>query len=85
MSIPPPTASVPLHLLIPHVKWALSAARLSTFERATGKFGHRDVEPLVLYQWNARISGAFMPVFHICEVVVRNAISEALELTYGPS
>jgi hypothetical protein len=39
---------------------------------------------LELYAWNAAISGAFMLPQQICEVAVRNAVSEALEKVYGP-
>ncbi|HKS12478.1 MAG TPA: Abi family protein [Pseudomonas sp.] len=37
-----------------------------------------------LYAWNAAISAAFMHPLHFCEVAIRNAVSEALTLTYGP-
>ncbi len=44
-----------------------------------------DVGPaaLALYNWNAQISGAFMAPLHICEVIIRNAVSEALTAVYG--
>lgn len=42
-------------------------------------------EALALYAWNARVSGALLTPLHICEVVVRNAVADALELIHGPS
>ncbi|WP_181464895.1 hypothetical protein [Herbaspirillum rubrisubalbicans] len=36
-----------------------------------------------IYVWNALVSGAFFSTLHIVEVVIRNAISHALELKYG--
>lgn len=38
---------------------------------------------LELYIWNAKVSGAFLAPLHVCEVVIRNAASEALESVYG--
>jgi hypothetical protein len=64
------------------VKNALSAARMGTYEAATGAIGN-DPAALALYAWNAQVSGALLMPLHICEVVVRNAVSEALEATYG--
>lgn len=44
-----------------------------------------DIGPaaLALYDWNAQVSGAFMAPLHICEVVIRNAVSDALSAVYG--
>nr|GEU28325.1 hypothetical protein [Tanacetum cinerariifolium] len=60
---------------------SLSSARLGTYINASG-FG-ANATPLDIYVWNALISGAFFTSLHICEVVMRNAISHALELKYG--
>jgi hypothetical protein len=65
------------------IKLALSAPRLSTYEAAT------TVVPalpgaIALYTWNAQLSAALMFPLHVCEVVVRNAVSDALTLVYGP-
>lgn len=60
---------------------SLSSARLGTYINASG-FG-ANATPLDIYVWNALISGAFYTSLHICEVVMRNAISHALELKYG--
>lgn len=66
------------------IKTALSDARLSTFEAAIlapePKLGHA----LNLYAWNAQVSAALLAPLHICEVVIRNAVSEALTRLYGP-
>jgi len=64
------------------VKGALSAARIGTYEAATGAVGN-DPAALELYAWNAQVSGALLTPLHICEVVVRNAVSDALEARYG--
>ena len=60
---------------------ALSPARMGTYLNATG-FG-TSTTALDIYVWNALVSGAFFSSLHIAEVVVRNAISQALELKYG--
>jgi hypothetical protein len=59
----------------------ISPARMGTYLHATG-FG-ADATALDIYVWNALVSGAFFSALHICEVVVRNAIAQALELKYG--
>lgn len=65
------------------VKRALSADRLRTYERAVDSTGRRST-PLELYLWNARVSAAFLVPLHIGEVVVRNAVSDALTRMHGP-
>jgi hypothetical protein len=70
-------------LLLSKVKNAISADRMSTFEAATRAAGDGDQASLKLYIWNAQVSAALLPPLHICEVVVRNALAEALEGTYG--
>lgn len=62
------------------VKKALSAARMGTYEIAAA---HDEVAALALYGWNAQVSGALMTPLHICEVVVRNTVSDTLETVYG--
>ncbi len=62
------------------VRKSLSEARMATFDLATGT-GAKAAQDL--YSWNALLSGALLMPLHICEVVTRNAISEALELQYG--
>jgi len=66
------------------VRTALSAARMETFETAAGVQSDDDPAALLLYAWNAKVSGAFLSPLHVCEVVIRNAIADALETVYGP-
>ncbi len=66
------------------VRVALSAARMGTFEAAAGVRSDDDPAALVLYAWNAEVSGAFLAPLHVCEVVIRNAVADALEIIYGP-
>jgi hypothetical protein len=65
------------------VRNSLSAARMATYEAAAGVTGDDDPAALELYAWNAQVSAALMAPLHICEVVVRNAVSDALEAVYG--
>lgn len=37
---------------------------------------------LALYRWNAQVSAAFLFPLHLCEVTLRNAVCEVLQLTY---
>jgi hypothetical protein len=57
---------------------------MSTFETAAGVTSLDDPKALALYAWNARVSAALLAPLHICEVVVRNAASEAVEQVCGP-
>lgn len=61
------------------VRAALSKARMQTYELVSGT----DDAALVLYAWNAQVSGAFLSPLHVCEVVVRNAVADAIEGVYG--
>lgn len=63
---------------------SLSAARVATYESATVGAGLPIERAVELYAWNAQVSGVFLIPLHICEVVVRNAVSDALILRYGP-
>lgn len=65
--------------LLPAIRHALSPARLRTYERAVGA-----PATLSLYAWNARVSAALLLPLHLCEVIMRNAIAEAIALRYGP-
>lgn len=60
---------------------ALSPARLGTYLNAKGFSASATV--LDIYVWNALVSSAMFASLHICEVVVRNGASQALELKYG--
>ncbi len=60
------------------IQRVLSEARVSTYLAAA------DLDrALELYIWNAEISAAFMVPLHICEVSIRNSISDALASVYG--
>ncbi|PHV10907.1 hypothetical protein CSQ89_13825 [Chitinimonas sp. BJB300] len=65
------------------IRGALSAPRLGTYELASGRRGDDDPTALALYAWNAQVSAALLAPLHICEVVVRNAVADALEAIYG--
>jgi hypothetical protein len=65
------------------VRNALSAARMATYDAAAGVTGNEDSAALELYAWNARVSAALLAPLHICEVVVRNSVADALETVYG--
>lgn len=67
------------------VKGSLSLARIGTYEAALNAAGNpiTSRQALHLYAWNAQVSAALLAPLHICEVVVRNAVSEALEAVYG--
>jgi hypothetical protein len=66
------------------VKLALSAPRMGTYEQGVvAEADYIPVAALELYDWNAQVAGAFMAPLHICEVVTRNAVSEALTAVYG--
>jgi hypothetical protein len=69
------------------IKDALSGARVGTYEVASTVVPRLPVlaDALALYAWNAQVSAALMVPLHICEVVIRNAVSDALERVYGPT
>lgn len=70
--------------VIDAVRAALSAPRMGTYETAAGAQTDDDPAALLLYAWNAKVSGAFLAPLHICEVVIRNAVVDALEAIYEP-
>ena len=61
------------------IERSLSQARLSTYRRASS--GHA-CSTLQLYTWNANVAAEFFFPLHFCEIVIRNAVSEALTTTY---
>lgn len=65
------------------IKAALSALRLGTFEAEIIGPPPLLAAALGLYAWNAQVSAAMLAPLHVCEVVIRNAVSEALEAVYG--
>ncbi|CAM7769668.1 hypothetical protein HHA33_26090 (plasmid) [Phytobacter diazotrophicus] len=68
-----------------NIKHSLSVARIGAYEAFIGgQPGLVQTEKaLNLYMWNAQVSSAFLVPLHVCEVVIRNAISEVLETVYG--
>ena len=66
------------------IKLALSRPRISTFEAAVNIRDNNDPAAIKLYIWNALLSGALLTPLHICEVVIRNAVADALEKHFGP-
>lgn len=61
---------------------ALSAPRMATYESAVN-CPAGSPQAVELYNWNAAVSSALMHPLHICEVVIRNAISESIQQVYG--
>ncbi|MBW8192944.1 hypothetical protein K0504_18080 [Neiella marina] len=70
--------SIELH----NVAKALSETRIRTFVEHFGE-PHCIESAMALYGWNAQTSAAFMVPLHICEVIVRNAVHEVLQIVYG--
>lgn len=64
------------------IRMALSPARIGTYELASASMP-RINRALALYAWNAQVAGAMLAPMHICEVVIRNAVSDALAAQYG--
>lgn len=65
------------------IKDALSAPRIGTYEAAATSVPALPAA-LALYAWNAQISAAMLVPLHMCEVVIRNAVSDALAVEHGP-
>lgn len=69
-----------------NIKNALSTQRLGTYESVLCHGVNLSTEQaLKLYACNSMISFAFMSPLQIFEVVLRNAVSDALERKYGSS
>ncbi len=65
------------------IKATLSTPRIETYKAATA--GDPTLSSaLVLYAWNAQVSAALLAPLHICEVSIRNAISDAIAAAHGP-
>jgi hypothetical protein len=62
---------------------ALSRPRIARYESSVVAEGELGLPAIALYIWNAQVSSAFMVPLHVCEVVIRNAVSEALTEVYG--
>lgn len=63
----------------------LSVNRLSTYRNyVLQELGNDDLDrALQLYAWNAQISSAYLLPLHLYEVILRNAIADAIALRYG--
>lgn len=70
--------------MIEVLRRTLSASRLSTYELATSHCSTDVLTKAVqLYHWNANVSGCFLFPLQLSEVVIRNAVSDALVMVYG--
>lgn len=67
------------------VRIALSPARTSTYLAAQLVLPPCLDKALVLYRWNVELSGAVYWNLATCEVVLRNAVDDALSAVYGPN
>lgn len=78
---------MPSIITIQAVKQSLSPPRIGTYEAVLDATGApiTSQQALHLYAWNAQVSAAFLAPLHICEVVIRNAVSDALVAVYGPN
>lgn len=66
------------------IETALSVPRIATYRAATTGAPELPAA-LALYTWNAQVSAAMLNPLHACEVVIRNAVSDALMTVYGPN
>lgn len=57
---------------------ALSEPRMETYHQRQRTTSKEDPAALTLYLWNARVASAMFLPLHLLEVVIRNAISEAI-------
>lgn len=64
------------------VEQALSLPRFQTYLAA--RHGVYE-DAMDLYEWNAKISNALFFPMHVCEVAIRNAVSEAIGKVHGPN
>ncbi|OOR87523.1 hypothetical protein B0181_10220 [Moraxella caviae] len=62
-----------------NIQKSQSEARLATYE----SHSKDQNAALELYRFNLQISGAFLPCLAICEVAIRNTVSNALRAVYG--
>lgn len=56
---------------------------MATYDATVGATSPGDQCALELYAWNALVSAALLMPLHICEVVLRNAVADALQSVYG--
>lgn len=67
------------------IEKTISISRFTTYRNAVIASTGVDcgIKALSLYEWNANLSSDFLFPLHIYEVVLRNAISEAIAKRYG--
>ena len=63
------------------ISHALSRPR---FGRYLAETDGNAAKALALYDWNARVSAAFLHPLHIFEVMLRNGVAAAIEADHGP-
>lgn len=63
------------------IERVLSKDRLGSYLRTLQTLNTR--QAITLYAWNAEISGAFLFPQQVCEIAIRNAVSDALSEVYG--
>lgn len=64
------------------IRAAITPARLTAFDQAALTRCQSQNEAIELYEWNAEISSALLLPMHYFEVVLRNAVHDALSLAY---
>ena len=67
------------------IRRVLSPTRMSTYDEAARPHQSNDGSDiaLTLYGWNAAISGAMLCPIQLCEVTIRNAVSDILTQMHG--
>ena len=63
------------------IESTLSKDRLGTYRRTLRHLNIR--QAITLYAWNVEVSGAFLFPQQVCEIAIRNAVSDGLSLVYG--
>lgn len=66
------------------VRAVIAQARMSTYDNATSPGPDRTRRALALYLWNVEVAAAFFVPLNMCEVAIRNAVSDAIAVHYGP-
>ena len=66
------------------VRATITAARVSTYDASVPTGDEHTRRALALYVWNAEIASEFLVPLHLCEVAIRNAVSDAVSAQYGP-
>lgn len=64
------------------IRKAITPARLTAFDQAAQVRGQHQDKALELYEWNAEVSSALLLPMHYFEVILRNAVHEAISLAY---